>query len=63
MSEGVACALEVLDKDGTRETRVFIRNINKFFDCLNSRSTVMAKLKRNDSVDAFYKSSDERFQV
>ena len=38
MSESVACALEVLDEESTRETRLFIRMIDRFFDYLNVNS-------------------------
>lgn len=63
MSQSVAGALEVIDREGTKETRVFIRTIDKFFDCLNVRSTQKAKLSRNESVAPYYSSSDERFEV
>lgn len=46
MSQSVASALEVVNKEGTRQTRIFISNV----DCMNGRSTVMATVKRNDIV-------------
>ena len=63
MSQSVAGALEVIDKERSRETRVFIRNIDKFFDCLNVRNTITAKLSRNDNVAPYRSSSDERLKV
>jgi len=63
MSQSVACALEILNRDGTRETRLFIRMINKFFDCLNVKSTQSAKLKRNDDIAPYRSSVDARFKV
>ncbi len=50
MSESVACALEVLDCDQTRQTRVFIRMINRFFDCLNVKTHKTGLMKRNDAL-------------
>ncbi len=35
MSESVACALQMINSDGTQQTRLFIRMIDKFFDLLN----------------------------
>ncbi len=63
MSQSVACALEVVSKEKTRETRVFIRKIDKFFDCLNVRCTQAAKFKLKDSIAPYRSSSDERFTV
>lgn len=59
----IACVLEVVYAEKAPETRVFIRNINKFFDCLNVRSTLMAKNKRNDDIGPYYSSTDERLKV
>ena len=63
MSQSVAGALEVICKEKTRETRVFIRNIDKFFDCLNGRSTQTAKHNRNENVAPYHSLDDERFEV
>lgn len=63
MSESVACALEYLDNDGTQQTRLFIRMIDKFFDCLNAKGPLMAKLKRKDDIAPYAKPNDYRFQV
>ena len=63
MSESVACALEYLDNDATKETRLFIRMIDKFFDCLNVKGPLMAKLKRKDDTAPYSSPSDRRFEV
>ena len=63
MSESVASALEFVDNDATQQTRLFIRMINKFFDCLNGKGPQQAKLKRNDDIAPYTSPSDERFKV
>ena len=63
MSESVACGLQILNRDATRETRVFIRMIDRFFDYLNVKSPKLALLKRKDSIAPYKSSSDERFNV
>ena len=63
MSESVASALQILNEAGTRETRLFIRMIDKFFDCLNVKSPLLSKLKRKDSIAPYTSPSDERFKV
>ena len=45
MSESVASALQYLGDDRTIQTRVFIRMIDRFFDCLNVKSSMLADLK------------------
>ena len=63
MSESVACALEVLDNDGTRETRLFIRMVDRFFDYLNVKGPKQHLLKRKDNIAPYTKPTDERFRV
>ena len=63
MSESVASALEYLDNDATQQTRLFIRMIDKFFDCLNAKGPQMAKLKRKDDIAPYTRANDERFKV
>ena len=59
----MATALEYVDNDATQQTRLFIRMVNKFFDCLNVKGPHMARLKRNDNIAPYRKPSDERFKV
>lgn len=63
MSESVASALEMLDEDRTRETRLFIRMVDRFFDYLNVKSPLAHVLKRKDSIAPFRTPGDERFNV
>lgn len=63
MSESVASALEFLDNDNTRETRLFIRMIDRFFDYLNIRSPLAHQLKRKEGIAPYRKQDDQRFKV
>ena len=62
MSGSVACCLEYLNKEGTEQTRLFIRMVDMFFDYLNVKSTLMAKTKRKQSREPYRSSSDARFK-
>ena len=59
----MADALTYANDDATIETRVFIRLIDTFFDCLNVRSHLEGFKKRKQSRLAYVHSSDERFKV
>lgn len=59
----MASALEVICKETTRETRIFIRNVDKFFDCLNVKSPILGRHKRNDNILPYSSARDERFKV
>ena len=59
----MASALQYLDNDATQQTRLFIRMIDKFFDCLNAKGPLTAKLKRKDDIAPYTTASDERFKV
>lgn len=63
MSEKVASGLEVINKEKTTQTRLFIRMINKFFDCLNGRSFLEGKMKMNDTLNPYSSARDERLEV
>ena len=63
MSESVACALQLINQEATRETRIFIRMIDTFFDYLNTKGPLVAKLKRKDSVAPYTSPTDQRFKV
>ena len=56
----MANAIEMLYGDETSETVTFIRYMNKFFDCLNTRSFDEAAKSRNDHVKAFSSIDDPR---
>ena len=59
----MACALEYLDNEGTQQTRLFIRMIDHFFDCLNVKSELMASLKRKERRAPYRNTKDKRFKV
>ena len=59
----MASALEFLDNDNTKETRLFIRMMNNFFDYMNVRSPLAHQLKRKESIAPYRKVTDERFKV
>ena len=63
MIESEACALEYLDKDATQQICLFISLIDKFFNCLNSKSLKMALLKRKAGIAPYTKVSDYRLKV
>ena len=63
MSTSVADGLTYLNNDETRETRLFIRMFDRFFDCLNVMSKFEGVLKRKDSRLPYYNPTDERFKV
>ena len=63
MSETVASALEFLDNDRTKETRRFIRMVDRFFDYLNVRSPLAHQLKRKGSIAPYRSPTDHRFKV
>ncbi|XP_033739584.1 uncharacterized protein LOC117326894 [Pecten maximus] len=60
MSDSVANALEELYDGQVSETVTFIRNINKFFDCLNVRNRFEGRNKRNPNLAPYMQTDDER---
>ena len=60
MSEKVACALERYVGPHTSETVKFIRIMNKFFDCMNTRNLSEAARTRNENKRAYTSPDDER---
>lgn len=63
MSSTVADALTYDDRDETTETRVFIRMIDNFFDCLNVKCRLEGVKKRKPFREAYTHTKDERFKV
>ena len=59
----MASALQLLDEEKTRETRLFIRMMDRFFDALNVKNPLEGKHKRKDSRAPYYSTKDERFKV
>ena len=63
LSSTVAHALEHLGDDSTTETRLFIKNFDRFFDCLNVRSTTESILKRKPDLRPYRDPNDPRLSV
>ena len=63
MSESVACMLEYMDNEKTKQTRLFIRMIDHFFDYMNVKSPLLSQMKRKDSIAPYRSPSDHRFKV
>ena len=63
MSSTVADALVFLDDDKTKETRLFIRLIDQFFDCLNVTNKLEGVLKRKEFRLPYTSPRDQRFKV
>lgn len=63
MSSTVADALTYYDKDETTETRLFIRLMDQFFDCLNVKCNLEGVKKRKPWRKAYTSPRDERFKV
>ena len=61
----VTSALELMDKDNTQQTRLFIRMVNKFFDCLNLKCPLLGQIKNKESVAPYTCTTptDHRFKV
>ena len=60
LSDSVAYALEDNYNQHVSETVCFLRVMNKFFDVLNVRSLFEGRNKRNQNLDPFRSSTDER---
>ena len=63
MSSTVADALTYDNNDDTTETRLFIRLIDEFFDCLNVKSVLEGTLRRKPARLPYYSPNDQRFKV
>lgn len=63
MSETVASALQVVNEDNTRATRLFIRMTDMCFDALDVKNTLEGKLKRKNYWLPYTDPLDERFKV
>ncbi len=56
-------ALEYFGEGETTETRKFIGNFDRFFDCLNVRSTSEGKTRRKPDLRPYRSPSDARLTV
>ena len=63
LSKSVADALAYFGDPSTSETEVFIRNFDRWFDCMNVRSLSEAKTKRKPDLEPYTSPDDSRFKV
>ena len=63
MSESVASCLEYMDNEGTQQTCLFIKMIDRFFDYLNVKSPQLYKWQRKESRAPYRNARDGRFKV
>ena len=55
--------MDVQDIPETESSRLFIRHIDKFFDCLNVSRTNSDQSKRKDALMPYFTKDDWRFDV
>ena len=63
MNETAANAMDVQDIPKTESTRLFLRLIDKFFDCLNVSKSYSSQSQRNDALMPYFTKDDGRFDV
>ena len=63
MSESVANALAFYGDPNTRETERFVRQFDKFFDCLNVRNLEEHRKRRKPNLKPYTDPEDERLTV
>ena len=59
----MANALEYFKDPDTKETELFIRKFDRFFDCLNVRRMSESGKKRKDNLRPYTSPDDERLTV
>ena len=59
----VTSAVQMVRSDETRETRLFIRMVDQFFDCLNVKSPWLGVMQRKDYRLLYNSPTDHRFKV
>ena len=63
LSKTVASVMKAHSGPECRETSNFLHLMNRFFDCLNTRSIDEANRKRNPDLSPYRTVEDERFTV
>ena len=63
MSKSVADAIALEEDESLTETERFVRNFNKFFDCMNIRCLTEHIHSRNPDKKPFYDTDDKRLKV
>ncbi len=60
LSSSVLHALEYFGDDDTAETQEFVKNFDRFFDCLNVRCTTEGRNKRKPDLRPYCSPCDSR---
>ena len=63
LSSSVACAMEVLGDESMSETIRFVRNFDRWFDCLNVSSLSEGKRSLKKDLYPYRTPADTRFDV
>ena len=63
LSASVAHGLEYYGEDDTSETRRFVQNFDKYFDCFNVPCTSESVHKRKPDLRPYRDPDDSRFTV
>lgn len=63
LSKTVADAFSVEESDTFRETEIFVRNLDKFFDCMNVRHLKEAIYKKKPDLGPDNSPDDSRLSV
>jgi len=63
LSENIANALDFYGDLETSETEVFVRKMDKFFDCLNGRNKTEHVQRNKPNLAPYTNTSDIRFKV
>ncbi len=63
LSKSVADAFAYFGDTETSETEVFVRNFDKFFDCLNVRSFSEWIRKKKPNLKPYTSGDDDRLKV
>lgn len=63
LSKSVADAMSIEEDPVLQETETFIRNFDKFFDCMNARSMTECIYKRKPDLRPYRSTSDHRLNV
>lgn len=63
MSTSVANALDYFGDPKTKETERFIREFDRFFDCLNVRSLYEWEKKKKEDLKPYTSVEDKRLKV
>ena len=63
LSQSVASAFSYYNDPSTTETQKFVSYFDKFFDCMNVRSTTEWRKKKKPNLKPYTSIEDERLEV